>query len=660
MSLHRRCSRAWLLAVASLLVASLSVTPVPARALGRDLHKCIANSAHNAWSFPRLDVKIDTVKQGARHEDEEDHIWDHYCVGIICYTTCTHFWEPDGPLDATTMYDSNSATYCGNAWMKANELLDASIATYFMARDPQWEPIKDYLDDVAWELLGHITHLIGDMSVPAHVHVDLHPTNDSYDDIWAGSDGVYNTYCAEDGPNTPGLPNLADFGGLVDIPQGAVDGVLNSGDPGFGLPPGENGRILYAKLFYLMYTTAQRADVFASDDYGGDTDDWAGWMNGFAPTCDPSWGARNAPHCYPGFAATPRTLEQIDDNWTWVGNEITADDWDGDWSRIAEASFLQSMRAVATFYQAFRDAIDATPPVTTATPSYAYPPTETGWTRGGVSVSVAATDEHSGVYQTWTQDTCCESSPSVLPMPPLVGLTSDGVHDLHYWSEDWFGNLEPQHELQVKIDQTDPVIEWTSPQEHGFYLTNATLTIDWHATDGTSGVASEVATLDGAAVVKGQMFDLALLAGPHEFALEVTDVAGNTTSTSFDFTVAIAATADVKPDRVNAKSAGDPITAYVEFPAPYDVSQIALPTVGVWYEGGGATASEVPTDLVDLDHDRLPERMARVSKAALLQILGEGGLPSGLPLQPVEVIVQGALLDGTRFYAVETIEIAHF
>ena len=136
-------------------------------------------------------------------------------------------------------------------------------------------------------------------------------------------------------------------------------------------------------------------------------------------------------------------------------------------------------------------------------------------------------------------------------MPPLVGLTSDGGHDLHYWSEDWFGNLEPQHELQVKIDQTDPVIEWTSPQERGFNLTDATLTIDRHATDG----------------------------------------AGNTTSTSFDFTVAIAATADVKPDRVNAKSSGDPITAHVEFPAPYDVTQIDLPTVGVWYEGGGATAA---------------------------------------------------------------------
>lgn len=95
---------------------------------------------------------------------------------------------------------------------------------------------KDKRDFIVWEILGRVTHLLGDMGVPAHVHNDEHPIWDGYEDGYM--DNVmasnYDEYLAY------------QQGGLIDVHS------------------------KYDPLRYLFYTTNQVTDFFASDDETGD------------------------------------------------------------------------------------------------------------------------------------------------------------------------------------------------------------------------------------------------------------------------------------------------------------------------------------------------------------------------------------------------------
>jgi hypothetical protein len=62
------------------------------------------------------------------------------------------------------------------------------------------------------------------------------------------------------------------------------------------------------------------------------------------------------------------------------------------------------------------------------------------------------------------------------------------------------------------------------------------LPIDWIASDSGSGIASQIATLDGKPITKGQTIDLlALSLATHDVKVVVTDNAGNTSSAAASF-----------------------------------------------------------------------------------------------------------------------------
>ncbi len=114
---------------------------------------------------------------------------------------------------------------------------------------------------LAFQILGRIAHLLGDMSVPAHAHNNIHPdgfweptlgTNDPYE-VSMGSD--YNDCWSE--PPWPGLTcwnasNASRQGPLLDTYA--------------SVPSRDRNRMLR----YLFYTTNQVADRFPSRDNDGD------------------------------------------------------------------------------------------------------------------------------------------------------------------------------------------------------------------------------------------------------------------------------------------------------------------------------------------------------------------------------------------------------
>ena len=149
---------------AALLAADFA--PAAAHAYGGLAHEYLSEEASKVFPFPALSAHLDWVK--AEDEDHEDHIYGHSTV-----VTCTHFWDADDSDLHHTYYVALEG-YCANAYMKADELFDG-LFEYWQAGD--WQNVYEYI--------GHITHLIADMTVPAHAHVDYHPSFDSYDDGWS-------------------------------------------------------------------------------------------------------------------------------------------------------------------------------------------------------------------------------------------------------------------------------------------------------------------------------------------------------------------------------------------------------------------------------------------------------------------------------------------
>jgi hypothetical protein len=125
-------------------------------------------------------------------------------------------------------------------------------------------------DNIVWEILGRVAHLLADMSVPAHIHNDPHPcwidinygvvhihveNGDQYE-LWAGGAGT-----GSDGNcNNPINRIYAyDYGVSQALQQGGFINVTSKTNP----------------LRYLFYSTNQIADHFGSlatqyaVDYGG-------------------------------------------------------------------------------------------------------------------------------------------------------------------------------------------------------------------------------------------------------------------------------------------------------------------------------------------------------------------------------------------------------
>jgi hypothetical protein len=262
----RKHSTILLALLSAVLVFSLAAPPC-AEAYGRGIHqdidmyaKMLANqnlSPYGTLTVPdwmqdinqyvpdinTADPDLYDITAGASNEDEVDHVWNHegWCV------TITHFWDPDQGDDATM----NTAV-CGltdpNAWQKARILWGMALGQYYNGNK-----------HAAYEYLGHITHLLADVTVPTHAHFDSHIYPDSYDDQYINGDGF--DYLPEYLTDTEKV--LLQLKGMVNIPNPTV--IPSATDPA-------NGTALFP-LYWLFYTNAQVGGYYPSDDYDGNADD---------------------------------------------------------------------------------------------------------------------------------------------------------------------------------------------------------------------------------------------------------------------------------------------------------------------------------------------------------------------------------------------------
>jgi cytochrome c len=178
--------------------------------------------------------------------------------------------------------------------------------------------------------------------------------------------------------------------------------------------------------------------------------------------------------------------------------------------------------------------LDSVAPVTEA--SFAEPG-QGDWHTGEVPVVLEATDEGgvtpaSGVDRIeWSLD----GGPWNTYSEPVV-ITGDGEHTLLYRAVDKAGNVESDKAATVKIDATRPTLMVAGVAEGQVYGDASDLVISWRATDATSGVVSQSATLDGEAVTSGAEVALHQLPlGEHNLSVTAEDEAGNRAEQSVSF-----------------------------------------------------------------------------------------------------------------------------
>lgn len=153
---------------------------------------------------------------------------------------------------------------------------------------------------------------------------------------------------------------------------------------------------------------------------------------------------------------------------------------------------------------------------------------EDKWLQGEFGLELTASDEHSGVVQTFYS-----VDDSELTEGTSFSISEEGVHAIAFYSTDAAGNKEDVKTAQVKIDKTAPVLSWNLEDEVAL---GSELAISFEASDAFSGIASEKLTVNGKAVSNGEsvLFDQP---GVYTIQVEVTDHAGWTSTLEETITV---------------------------------------------------------------------------------------------------------------------------
>jgi large repetitive protein len=131
--------------------------------------------------------------------------------------------------------------------------------------------------------------------------------------------------------------------------------------------------------------------------------------------------------------------------------------------------------------------LDTTPPQTVANES-------TDWLQDEYEVKLTATDDQSGVAQTFYSINGLEFTEGT-----AFTVTEEGVNTVFFYSVDNAGNIEEVKTTEVKIDKTAPVTK----SDIATQWKNEKMTVKLTATDDLSGVAKTFYSINGSAFTEG-------------------------------------------------------------------------------------------------------------------------------------------------------------
>ena len=133
--------------------------------------------------------------------------------------------------------------------------------------------------------------------------------------------------------------------------------------------------------------------------------------------------------------------------------------------------------------------------------------------------------------------------------------------------------------------------------------------------------------------------------GTTTITLVVNDGKVDSVPDTVDITVRIPATIDFDPDVLNLEAKGKYVTAYIELPPGYDISQIDIFSIRL---NGTVPALTKPTKVGDHDNDGVPDLMVKFNRAAVQNTLTVG--------EEVKVTITGEVA-GIAFEGSDTIRV---
>lgn len=314
--------------------------------------------AHKAYIATGGDsfLKKSELQDGAGHEDEVDHIygWHRADVGVFTGVTLTHFWDADRGQYAQSSLGALDDLFNGgdkfpNGWQKVEQYWSMALGEYAKGDIGR-----------ANHFLGHIAHHVGDNTIPTHAHVSAHDPvsgDDSYED-WMSRGGQ-----AHDFPyQPPGYRLDGDEQDDLNEPVGMYSPKADGHDPleyialNKDIPEMSGDETPLKKLYWLLYTTNQIADFFASDRVDGDITDPEKWVETELDYLKER-------------VTFPRKEEHLENNdcRDFLGGNGVAciaggiddydNDLDGDLSTIRTYSYLRGIRAIAAVFKLFEETV---------------------------------------------------------------------------------------------------------------------------------------------------------------------------------------------------------------------------------------------------------------------------------------------------------------
>jgi hypothetical protein len=196
------------------------------------------------------------------------------------------------------------------------------------------------------------------------------------------------------------------------------------------------------------------------------------------------------------------------------------------------------------------------------------------------------------------------------------------------------------HNISLRINMPIFFSEWNPKLSLGYFdsiggqATNVTLTVEVpETTQGKPSVGLTAPICVEATMRLG-----------HESYNETHSVC--TYTTAGEGVEQINATVDIDPDTLNLKSKGKWITAYIELPSNYNVSDIYVSTVRL---EDNISAEEHPTEIGDQDKDGIPDLMVKFDRLEVQKMLL---IPGKYTLK-----ISGELIAGTEFEGRDTIRV---
>ncbi|WP_286229842.1 OmpL47-type beta-barrel domain-containing protein [Neobacillus mesonae] len=190
------------------------------------------------------------------------------------------------------------------------------------------------------------------------------------------------------------------------------------------------------------------------------------------------------------------------------------------------------------------------------------------WNQGEVAVALKATDNLSGVAQTFYSVNGSEFAEGT-----SFTVKDEGINKVSFYSVDNAGNAEEPKTVDVKIDKTAPTVSILLESEQKL---GSTFKLDYIAQDNLSGVAVEKVTLNGKTYQKGDKITLDK-PGSYKLLVTVTDAAGWTTQVEKTFDVYISAELEVLPKVI--KGNNGVFTVKVNLPCKYNSFSFDVPSV---------------------------------------------------------------------------------